>query len=85
MSEEKSRGEKYNEGYKDAKDECDEKMNKKECVDLFIDGYKKGFQDGYKAAAEEIKEMKMMIIQMPPETRQKMMEEGAQGGWPIWW
>ena len=70
------RSKEYNEGYKaaleDLKDENDLK--------LFIDGYKRGFSDGFSAAREDMK--MMMMAGMPPEIK-KQMEEGAEAG-SIW-
>lgn len=72
------RSKEYNEGYKAALDD----LKDEEQVKLFIDGYKSGFMDGYKAAREELK--MMLMSKMPPEIRQQM-EEGAEpaGGW-VW-
>lgn len=52
-------------------------------VKAFKEGYKLGFKDGYQAAAED--GMKMGLLNIPPEIREKM-GEGAQPGWPPrWW
>jgi flagellar biosynthesis/type III secretory pathway protein FliH len=73
----------YDEGVEDAKNECKKRFAKKQSLDLFAEGYKTGFADGYKAGREEIKEM--MFSQMPPEIK-KIMDEGAQNkGWGPWW
>jgi flagellar biosynthesis/type III secretory pathway protein FliH len=51
-------------------------------VESYVDGYKAGYSDGYKSAMED---MKNMMGQITPETKQKLMEEGGaqpQWGWP---
>jgi hypothetical protein len=37
----------YEDGFKKAKELCEEKMLDKTCLELFVAGYKKGFRDGY--------------------------------------
>jgi flagellar biosynthesis/type III secretory pathway protein FliH len=74
MMEEEKRLKQYKEGYDAGKrDLIDEK-----CVEQYAEGYKSGYKDGYQAA------MEMMIGQLPPEIKQKMIEEGAQPFPRIW-
>jgi hypothetical protein len=80
---EKSTIKTYDDGVKDGKAECKKQMKNPECLEMYSEGYKSGFQDGYNAAREEIKEM--MLTQMPPEIK-KQIDEGAQPvGWVPWW
>ena len=73
----------YDDGVEDGKNECENRFAKKQSLDLFAEGYKTGFADGYKAAREEIKEM--MLSQMPSDIK-KQMDEGAEPvGWGPWW
>ncbi len=74
---EKSRKEAYDEGYEAAKKDFTDIKDK--CIEFYTDGYKDGFKDGYKAAVDEL------IKRMPPETRQRIIEESAEKQWPPWW
>lgn len=71
------RSKEYNEGYKSALEDLKDEENMK----LFIEGYKLGYRDGYKAAMSELK--MMMMGKMPPEIRQQMEEGAEPGGW-VW-
>ena len=58
-----------------------EVLSNDKCLKLFTDGYKSGYQDGYKAAMEQLK-----ICKIPPQMMMmpKPDEDGAQPGWCIW-
>jgi hypothetical protein len=81
--EEKSTIKTYDDGVKDGNEECKKQMKDSECLEMFSDGYKSGFQDGYNAAREEVKEM--MLTKMPPEVRKQIEDSAQPMGWLPWW
>lgn len=74
---EKIRLDKYNEGYRAAEADMTD-----ENIKHYTDGFKAGYKEGYEAAMKDAR--KMMITQMPPELREKMIEDGLQQWGPLW-
>ena len=72
----KTRREKYNEGY-DAEADMTE-----ENIKHYTDGFKAGNREGYEAAMKDAR--RMMMTQMPPELREKLIEDGLQQWVPGW-
>ena len=56
------------------KEEIEKKAIKDGNLDIFAEGYKAGFRDGYKAAMEEI----MLQLRCCPDGTQKLVEESAK-------
>jgi len=69
-----SRKESYLKGYKDA----EQQLAEDNCLKQYIDGYKAGYRDGYQAVLEQLK-------LLTPEIQEKMIESGAQLGYPRLW
>lgn len=74
---EKIRKEKYDEGYEAA---CNDMTQ--DDVKHYTDGFKAGYREGYEAAMKDARTM--MITQMPPELREKLIGDGLQQ-WGPWW
>ena len=60
-------------------------MKDDKCIKLFTEGYKKGFNEGYKAAIEDVR---TKMCQIPPQISQNIgqgQDGTAQPQWWPWW
>lgn len=66
----------YNKGYTDAQQDLLDKEN----INLFKEGYKAGFRDGYIAAIKEISSK--FTENIPPEFKDKLGDDAQPWIWP---
>ncbi len=71
-----TRNEEYNKGYADAEKDILDKEN----VDVFKEGYKAGFRDGYLAAMKDISNVRLETL---PDDIKDKIDDGVQPWiWP---
>lgn len=74
-----TRSKEYNKGYSDAEKDILDKEN----IDLFTEGFKAGFRDGYLAAINELSNVRgKMVDNLPPEIKEKFGDEVQPWVWP---
>lgn len=71
-----TRNKEYNKGYADAEKDILDKEN----LEVFKEGYKAGFRDGYLAAMKDISNVRLETL---PDDIKKKIEDGVQPWvWP---